>query len=129
MYLTPLGKVTVIKTFLLAKLNHLFLALPNPGDMYISEISNIFYRFIWSSKPDKISRFTLSLDKKLGGLKMINLKNHLISLKVTWVRRLLLTEQTTLWTKLFVKTFKIGLDRLIQFGPEYYNVMKKTHQE
>ena len=124
-YLTPLGKVTVIKTFLLAKLNHLFLALPNPGDMYISEISNIFYRFIWSSKPDKISRFTLTLDKKLGGLKTINLKNHLISLKVTWVRRLLLTEETTLWTKLFVKTFKIGLDRLIQFGPEYYNVMKK----
>ena len=30
-YLTPIGKVTVVKTFILAKLNHLFLGLPNPS--------------------------------------------------------------------------------------------------
>ena len=33
-YLTPIGKVTVIKTFFLAKLNYLFLSLPNPNDIY-----------------------------------------------------------------------------------------------
>ena len=29
-YLTPLGKITVIKTFLISQINHLILALPNP---------------------------------------------------------------------------------------------------
>ena len=29
-YLTPLGKITVIKTLLLPKLNHLFISIPNP---------------------------------------------------------------------------------------------------
>ena len=32
-YLTPLGKIAIIKTFLLSKLNHLFLVLPNPHDI------------------------------------------------------------------------------------------------
>ena len=30
-YLTPLGRITIVKTFALSKLNHLFLALPTPG--------------------------------------------------------------------------------------------------
>ena len=50
-------------------------------DNCINEINTIFDKFIWSSKPDKINRATLSLDKTLGGLSMINLKNFLISLK------------------------------------------------
>ena len=52
-YLTPLGKITVIKTFLLAKLNHLFLTLPNPGKAFIGELNDLFHKFIWSNKPDK----------------------------------------------------------------------------
>ena len=30
-YLTPLGRITIIKTFSLSKLNHLFFSLPSPG--------------------------------------------------------------------------------------------------
>ena len=48
-YLTPLGKITVIKTFLLAKLNHLFLTLPNPGKAFIGELNDLFHKFIWSN--------------------------------------------------------------------------------
>ena len=90
-YLTPLGKIAIIKTFLLSKLNHLFLVLPDPHEGYIKEINDIFFKFIWSSKPDKINRQTIVLDKKLGGLKMFNLKYFITSLKVSWIRRLLLT--------------------------------------
>ena len=31
-YITPLGKITVIKSLLLPILNHLFISIPNPGD-------------------------------------------------------------------------------------------------
>ena len=73
-YLTPLGKITMVKTFLLAKLNHLFIPLPNPDDSCVKEINELLFKFIWSSKPDKINRYTVMLDKKIGGLKMINIK-------------------------------------------------------
>ena len=55
-FLTPLGKVTVIKTFLLSKHNHIFLSLPNPDPTYLKELNEIFFNFIWSNKLDKISR-------------------------------------------------------------------------
>ena len=53
-YLTPLGKITVIKTFLLSQLNHLFIALPNPPSETLKEINTILYKFLWDNKPDKI---------------------------------------------------------------------------
>ena len=80
-YLTPLGKITVIKTFLLAKLNHLFLTLPNPGKAFIGELNDLFHKFIWSNKPDKINRKTITLKNRSGGLNMINLELFQRSLK------------------------------------------------
>ena len=60
-YLTPIGKITIVKTFLLSKLNHLFLSLPNPKPSILQKINSIFYRFIWSNKPDKINRDVMRL--------------------------------------------------------------------
>ena len=45
LYLTPIGKVTVIKTFILAKLNHLFLGLPNPTAQLLKRIEDLCYKF------------------------------------------------------------------------------------
>ena len=44
-----MGKVTVIKTLLMAKLNHLSLSLPHPDINFIDELNNIFYKFKWSN--------------------------------------------------------------------------------
>ena len=123
-YLTPLGKIAIIKTFLLSKLNHLFLVLPDPHEGYIKEINDIFLKFIWSSKPDKINRQTIVLDKKLGGLKMFNLKYFITSLKVSWIRRLLLTTTLSLWITLFEQSFNVTLHKLTHSGPGYYLLLK-----
>ena len=58
-YLTPVGKIAVIKTLALSKLNHLFMALPNPSQDILRKIDNMFFKFIWNGKPDKIKRKTL----------------------------------------------------------------------
>ena len=42
-YLTPLGKITVIKTLLLSRLNHLFISLPDPNEKIISQLNNLFF--------------------------------------------------------------------------------------
>ena len=68
-YLTPLRKITIVKMFLLAKLNHLFTCLRNQADVYVKEINNLLFKFVWSSKPEKIKIQTTMLNKILGGLK------------------------------------------------------------
>ena len=55
-YLSPIEKVTLIKTFFLAKLNHLFLSLTNPNAIWITQLNDILSKFIRSNKPDKINR-------------------------------------------------------------------------
>ena len=67
-FLTPLGKVMVIKTFLMSKVNHLFTALLNPKESYLNEMTNMLYKFLWSGQPDKINRKTVELDYSHRGI-------------------------------------------------------------
>ena len=46
-YLTPMGKITVIKTLLLPILNHLFISISNPNDRILKELNTMFYDFLW----------------------------------------------------------------------------------
>ena len=123
-YLTPLGKITIVKTFLLAKLNHLFTSLPNPDDSFVKEINELLFKFIWSSKPDKINRYTVMLDKKIGGLKMINIKDFVTSLKILWIRRLFMATGKSLWITLFEINFNVDITKAINFGPGYFQLLK-----
>lgn len=87
--ITPLGKITVIKTLALAKLNHLILSIPNPSNEKINKIQNLFYKFLWKNSIDKVKRDTIIQDYSLGGLRMIDLKTFMYSLKASWLRRIL----------------------------------------
>ena len=86
--LTPIGKITVIKSLLISKLNHMFLALPNPPENIVSQLQNTFYTYIWEGC-HKIKRSVVTKDYMYGGLKMINVKAFINSLKITWIRRLI----------------------------------------
>ena len=44
--LSPLGKITVIKSLLLPKITHLLIALPKPGITLLQEINTLFYDFL-----------------------------------------------------------------------------------
>ena len=87
--LTPFGRITVLKTIVIFKLNHLFIALPNPTEEIINNLQKNFFHFIWQSETDRIKREILMQEYDRGGLKMINLKNYICALKSTWIRRLL----------------------------------------
>ena len=71
--LTPIGRVTVVKTLLLPKLNHLFIALPNPDNDTLSSLNNCFFEYIWNSKTDKVKRQIVTQDYLKGGLKMVEI--------------------------------------------------------
>ena len=87
--LTPFGRLTVIKTLLIPKLNHLICTIPNPSQSMINSLEKDFYNFLWKSKRHKIKKNVDIQDYEDGGLKMINYADFITALKSSWVRRLL----------------------------------------
>lgn len=47
--LMPLGKLVVIKTYILPKLNHLFIGLPNPSAGFIKTLQNMCFNILWKN--------------------------------------------------------------------------------
>ena len=119
-YLTPLGKITVIKTFLLSQLNHIFLALPNPTPELMKEINTILFKFLWDNKPDKLKRNQVTLPTSKGGLNMINIEQFIASLKITWLRRLIKSENTPI-NKIFNTTI-FPITNVINLGYQYIEI-------
>ena len=114
--LTPFGRITVLKTIVISKLNHLFIALPNPTEELINNLQKKFFHFIWQSGTDRIKRDTLMQEYDKGGLKMINLKNYMLALKSTWIRRLIVN--TSKYVSIF-ETMYTKINDLINRGLEF----------
>ena len=100
-YLTPFGKVTIVKSLGLSKLSHVALVTPNPTKETIKRIENIFYQFIWNRKSEKVKRDDCKLPIKLGGLGMIDVSKFWTAFKFSWFRRLLSTE--AFWPKILLE--------------------------
>ena len=124
-YLTPIGKIAVIKSLALSKLNHLLLVLPSPGKDILKQLETMFYHFIWSGKPDKIKRTVLCKHYLDGGLNMTDLRKFISAMKVTWIRRFYKNLEAP-WAK--VGRVLLGpVDKIILFGPNYsQNIARKV---
>ena len=85
--LTPIGKIAIIKALLLSKLTHLFIALPNPSARCTKELDRLLFGFIWGQN-DKIKRTKLVQQYSKDGLNMIQLEAFINSMKLTWLKRL-----------------------------------------
>lgn len=103
--ITPIGRIVLIKTFAISQLVFLFSVLPNPPDHFIKTLNEMFYKFIWSNKRDKVSRSVMCNTKNNGGLKMINLLFFCNSLKCKWVKQLL-DDSFKPWKVLFTYELK-----------------------
>ena len=116
--LTPIGRVTVAKSIIIPKLNHLFISLPTPPSYILSTLTSDLFHFIWNKNCDKIKRETVTQDKYLGGLKMINLGNFITSLKCSWVKRIVNGGQT--WLTLLEASLGKDLTRsMFDFGDDF----------
>ena len=114
--LTPIGKITVIKSLALPKINHLIFSIPNPNENMIKDIESIFFNFLWDKKPDKIKRETVYKDYSEGGLRMINTKIFITALKSTWVRKMITNNKKYLN---FITSLYDKLYDFLKMGPEF----------
>ena len=44
--LTPLGKITILKTLAISKITHLFITLPDPPDTFMHDLNVLFFQFL-----------------------------------------------------------------------------------
>ena len=98
--ITTIGRVALIKSLFLSKLNHIFLTIPSLDENLLQQIEDLFFKFLWQNKPDKIKRNCVTQNYEEGGLKMVDIRSFIKSLKITWVRRIFQTPDN-LWVKLF----------------------------
>lgn len=86
--LTLPGRILIVKTFAVPKLNFLANVIHCP-EQFIKEINKLLFSFIWNGKRDKIKRCTMIADKLEGGLKMVDFRLKDYALKVMMLKRIL----------------------------------------
>ena len=129
-YLTPFGKVTVIKSLALSKLSHIAMVVPNPSKMMFKRLEGILYKFLWGGKSEKVSRVDTKLPEKMGGLGMPDIEEFWLALKYSWLRRLLTTK--SFWPNILLKQIsiisgqEISIGKLLQLGPSLLGKIGKS---
>ena len=98
--------------------------LPNPPDAFFQTLQKYSYKFVWSSKPDKISRNTVHKSIKNGGLGLPEVKTFASSLKLNWFRKALRTNNK--WKSIIENLFPI-LNYIEKYGPEIITTFKKSN--
>ena len=88
--ITPLGKITMIKTLALLTLIYAFANLPDPPNDFLHELSILLFQFLWDGKQRKISRKIVCQSYEDGGLGMVDVLTVLSCMKMGWLRRLML---------------------------------------
>lgn len=111
--LTLMGKVTVIKNFALPKLIYAFSSLPNPPKETLKRIEKIMYNFLWDGKPERIKRDILIGEYEKGGLKMIDIQLFIKSLKVSWIKRILESDNNGMLNKMYLSKLRPFGDKLV----------------
>ena len=102
--LTIIGKIHLLKTYALSKLNYVSSALAVPKWL-IAEIKKICFDFIWSGK-DRIKRAIMYQDYRDGGLRMTDFELFVRTQRVMWLKRLLYGEQKMGWKLYFDYSFR-----------------------
>ena len=120
--ITPIGKITVIKTLIVSKLTYLLINLPDPPDTFLQEIDRILTQFLWGGKICKIKKSTTYKNYHEGGLKMYNIYSSLSAFKLSWIKRIeRYNEEECLSLRLYPCLKKISV-----FGSAYPGHIRKT---
>ena len=57
--ITPIEKITILKTLAWSKLMHVLYCLPSPDETWIAELQQLFLEFLWKKRDQKYLRVGL----------------------------------------------------------------------
>ena len=94
--LTPIGRISGIKSLLLLSLNHLFISLPNPNEKLLKDLNALFFNFIWTGT-SRIKKTVLCQEYCNGRLKMANMNAFIAALKTNLLKKII-TDNNSPWS-------------------------------
>ena len=86
-YLTWFGRITILKTLALSKLNYCIMSLTTP-QWFINDVQKELDKFLWMDKPARIKQKTVIGSYKDGGLRHPHFNSFVQAQKVKWATRL-----------------------------------------
>ena len=107
--LSLIGKVRIIKTFLISQIVYIMQALIIP-EKVLTKINQILFRFLWRKENcnrrafEKVKRSVVCSGLEKGGLKMLDVRQMQTSFILQWVLRLCQASENEKWACLPRKT-------------------------
>ena len=111
--ITPMGRITVIKSLFVSKFVHLLTALPNPSRKELKQLEKIFFEFLWEGKRDPVKRAKVIQNYSHGGLRMLDLQSFVKSMKISWINRLFTGDMT--WQEI-IRTDCPDIKNILTYG-------------
>ena len=85
--LTPLGKITVMKSLIISTITHLLINIPDPPHAFMNDLNKEMYNFLWDGKKNKLRKDVIGRPLEKGGLGMMDINSFLGALKSSWIGR------------------------------------------
>lgn len=97
--LSLLGKIQIVKTFLISKLQY-YISVECLREDTIKVLNKIILNFIWNGHNDKVKRTVLVQDIENGGLNAPHLESIILTTRIMWLKRYFWGEDS-FWKRLF----------------------------
>ena len=97
--LTIFGRIQLLKTYVLSKLNYISSLIVVPKEVF-KEVEKVSFEFVWGGK-DRIKRKLLYQDYEFGGLRMNNFEIFVKCQRLMWLKRLLNGDELLGWKASF----------------------------
>ena len=82
-HLTMYGKMTIVKSLAISKLNYCIMTLPTP-EWFVKAVKAEISSFLWDDKPSKIKYSTAISNYEKGGIKLIDIDSFVRTQKAVW---------------------------------------------
>ena len=128
--ITPVGRVSILKSLILSKLTYLWILLPNPPNSILCDIQKSIFEFVWGFKRNRINKKVSTKNIAEGGIGIPDIKNYIMALKLTWIKRILtsthkwktiLSKVSPLINNLMVLGSNIPTDKMNQFWKDVFS--------
>ena len=94
--MTLLGKIEIVNSLIGSLFVYKMQNMPNLSKAAVKKINDIIVNFVWNGRKPKIRLEALTLDKKLGGRKLVNVRNRDAAVKIKWVKRVVFDDNPML---------------------------------
>ena len=102
-FLSPLGRLVIVKTLLLSKIAHVAIVLPTVSNKLVKKLESMIFSFIWG-KSSNVARVDAKKPETEGGLNMPDIDASWKSFKLSWLRRLYTTN--SVWKDIFIANLR-----------------------